>query len=312
MKDSLIHPLLYILIFLLLLFLAGSIQILSLWGASFNPSLPHGRGWVIHTLPTVYRNVLPVAVIGALFLLHFRLKKKPGVHIVSFALLLICSTGLFVAGASLSEMLCRKTECGPSPDVRGEERLEFTSDSIHRTGSESIYVFRVDDSSDILEGVAELLPEGEPPHLTWYKNREPFSLSVSNPLFSPSFDPPPFLTTIQKETSMVNQYIYRLQDASPTSYIFALCSICFFSLSSGMILRISKWKVFNALCLLFVFRAVFLLFRVLQSDIADELISILPDRQIESSMPTISFLILGLLFLTIDVLFFRTRMKAEK
>jgi hypothetical protein len=303
--------------------------LLASWTSTYNPAVAtttapavaQESSWLQRQLPSAAASSLTISVLAALFLLFGRMRRKPGNRLLSFILPLLISVVLIVAGTTLLH--------GPPGSVVKPGRgiiQPFLPKTIHSIKSGLVYVDAVsvpDTAEDgtRLKGVV-LFSDGsflyDPTAAVAVKSADaagpakliPSSTSRSavpiipaNPVYQPVFEPPAILKTMVTDVRMLNEYLLRLRARSPEEFVLAALAVSFFAMSCVSFVRLTRWPLFNALFILAVFRAIFLLLRFFNSDIGQEISALIPNQQLARLTPTLVYLLLGTLALAFGLLF---------
>jgi hypothetical protein len=97
--------------------------------------------------------------------------------------------------------------------------------------------------------------------------------------------------------------IRRLATTRATEFFILSFAFVFFFASSGVLLKITKWPLFNLALMLFVVTGVLFLYAFYQTQVVPELGKYIKSGILTSATPTIVMIIFGLLFSLIDLIF---------
>lgn len=316
MKNSRLLLLIYILIFSLILSLTCSLFLLQSWALEYNPEIHHEPGWLVRHVPIAFSQALPASAILSTFLIFIRVKRKPGNRILSFLLPFLTTFAVIVLGISVIGRFKP-----PTFTTESNPQHAFLSRSFHTVGSSLLYVEEVLYSQEYDTRLSQIVFSSINDEATnlvfeyyqdsYLKGNLELELPVNNIIAMEqqsaingwSLRAPAFFRYALEEIAILNNYLISKYGKSLERLIFAALALAFCSMSCSIFSRISQWPLFNLLISLAMLRFIFFIFRLIDSDIFDELIQILPDEQIISDLPTILLAVLGAVFAICDFLF---------
>jgi hypothetical protein len=315
-KDSGLLPLIYILVFILILSFTCGMILLQSWAVEYNPQIRHAPGWFAHQVPIAFSQALPPSVILSAFLLFIRLKRKPGNRLFSFLLLFLSTFAILVLGTSFIGRF------QPSSTINDNKpQHPYLSRSFHADGSSILYVEEVLYSQEYDTRLNQIIFGSiyeEPANLIfeYYQNgylngnlelelpkNNIVAVERQSAISGLNLSAPDFFQYALEEIAILNEYLMSRYGNSLERLIFVALALSLCTTSCGIFSRISPWPLFNTLISLAMLRFIFFIFRLIDSDIFDELIQILPDEQIVSDLPTILLALLGAVFVICDFLF---------
>jgi hypothetical protein len=315
-KDTILFPFIYALVFLAVLLVLCAFNIVHTMGvdASLLPALSE------QLLPSLLPHAIAVMFLLALFLTNFfiliRLQRKPGIRFISFVLILACCFILFITGYSyINESLSPSTPpAGRGAPELGEiaaprKLLRFRDATLYfegREGDTVRTVVLVKDSPDapdivtynsgsITAGPGELdLAAGAP--VTARYNLKP--LAPVSSVFAAEGLIGLLISHYEKLKSVLNDLYVR---ARTEFYLFSL-SLLFLILAAGFFMRLSRWALFNVFLYLFVVFLIFVFNNFVMYTMIPELKKIIGAGPVLNLAPSIVMLIIGGTFFLLDFL----------
>lgn len=325
LKDSFLHLPVFLLIFAVVLIITTCFSLLAGWSEIHNPAFPREPGWLGKQLQVTVGNVMPVSVIAALFVLFFRIQKKPraqrGNRLLSFILPLAAGFIVVIAVTSLI--------FGPagSPLPKNYTVLyPFAPETIHQTDSGLIYTGGVDGTRESGDGirldnviryadgklqydraaaVAVRSANGEKTVtiVSSTTSKQPVAVTPPNPLYSQVFEPPGIIASMATDVTALNGYLAGERTRSTGGSALAVFSLLLLVMGCIIFSRITRSIMFNMVVSIVVFRGVFLILRFLESDIGRELGEMMSIESIPIMLPTLTFLALGVVLTAINLIF---------
>lgn len=316
MKDSGLVPLIYILVFILILSFTCGLILLQGWAVEYNPEIRHAPGWFALHVPFAFSQALPPSAILSAFLLFIRIKRKPGNRFFTFLLLFLSTFAILVLGISF---IGRFQSSAAISD--NKPRHPFVSRSFHAVGSSLLYVEEVLYSPEydtrlnqIISG--SIYEESANLVFEYYQNgylndnlelelptNNIIAMEGQSAIKGLNLSAPVFFRYALEEIAILNNYLTSRYGNSLERLIFVALALSFCATSCGIFSRISPWPLFNVFISLAMLRFIFFIFRLTDSEIFEELVQILPDEQIVSDLPTILLAVLGAVFVICDFLF---------
>ena len=335
MKNSILLPALFLFILLILLTALTALHLLQQSSATAQG----GAVSLLERLPRSVETMLPAACVGALLLLFLRMAFRPGNRLLSFLLLFAAAFAvLALSEIGLGRIGISRTAEGGDGDTPGitgtiEERR------IHPTGGGALYVgevARVDAGggigADRLRKLVYVRPrsqaDGRAPeevsgdqalvYVADARARLTLGGSIAVDL-SPAvragvtlpaagaaqsvFEPAPSLLQFVRDYSVLLGDITSLRADRPAQYLLLCASLIAFVLGASVWMRITIWPLFNFLAALLVVRGGLYLYSLARVDLAEELGGFFSGTSYVRALPAVALLVLGVLFLLIDILF---------
>jgi hypothetical protein len=314
-KNALRLPALFLLFFILLTILFTGLALLELRvsASAENPrilqALLAGR-----LLPTL-RGVLPAAVLAALILVLFPMHRRPGNRFLSFLLPLAAAFAVLAVGWPLLGGLAPPSPPAPTParfllpgriqDAAGSVLYVETLEGERLRG-----VVRFDRASpsarlryaptaavELLGGQFAVRGEG---------------LALAGPAH-PAYEPmlrggrglgDRLLEGYLADFGRLNRELDERYRVSRPGFYFSCLAllVCFFA--AGLFFRLSRWPLANVLLGLLIMRGFLALFRLLRDGLAGPLSKLLPNPTLLAYLPEVALLVVGLILLLVDLLFF--------
>ncbi|MCK4541940.1 MAG: hypothetical protein KAU17_06890 [Spirochaetales bacterium] len=308
MKDSLLLSLIFILILVSVFLVLTTFTLLHQWSIYHHPTESLSSGWIAATGLRAMKSTLPVSVILSIFLLFFRILKRPGNRILSFLLPVLLAAGALYGGGILFDSLAQitKNSSALTPEP-------FSSGRIHIIDGKYLYAGNV--SNENIEMLLLIDPEKTPVfHLSAggkidWENRRLTSTDGEldfrdlKPGISPLLEPPAVLKDLFEDINMLNRDLDSLRTTSLSSFFLASLSISFFAMSCWGLAWITRMPLFNSLLTILSLRFIFLLYRVLSSEIISEFTHAFTKTVRTELLPAAVFMILGILLAIWDILF---------
>lgn len=323
MRDTLLHLVVFLLIFAVSLLFISACAVLWEWGTTYSPELQRQPGWLSAAAPNSLARCFAVSLAISLFLILGRLKHRPGNSFVSLFLLLVLSTFLLMLGIQITTDLA-------GPPGRSRQAPGFVSRTIHRTDGGRVYVETVKGGTDTrylgggsqsiaVEGIAVHTEKGIQFSKSAFvkvssgdygtaitvvpddESSSAFTATPVNPIYGPALAMPPLFGGWVHEINLLNDYFLTALRGSQSRLLLASFSLCVFILGGRFFFRLSRWPLFNVLLTLALFRGVFFTIGFLNSEIGNEILSLIPSSKITPDLLSIFYLLVGVLFITADL-----------
>lgn len=300
---------------------AGVGMLLFVWDSSFNPIAHASLATVVRTFPQLIGTALPPAAIGALLLVIFRIRRRPGYRAIS----------LLVGGATVGALLFFGT-LEWSREHPGSDRLPqiaarpFVPDRLHLLSTGELYVGAVNDSR--LAQVVVVRPDRSPAFTysavaEYRPDRQLVSYSGGtiavdppNPYFAPVFQPAPFLGGILSDLGALEGALAAAHHASQRDFLAAVGALVLFGMGCILFARMTSWPLLNAFLTLLAYRG-FLwgyaeLYREPAASFGRQIMARLPMRDVVQLFPSAAVALVGLLLVAIDLIFLNRPVKAPE
>lgn len=329
MRDLLRLPALFLFFLVLLLLLVAGVDLLATWGEGLSAGREEALALTGARLLPALRDALPVSVLLALVLLLFSTSLRPGSRFLSLLVPLTVSFVLLAFGYQALEGLESRLESGraeamieaPSPErYLVEER--FT-----RTGEQVLYLSELEDAA--LRGIVLFDSQAGPRKLRYFPSgqvqvagagvrmrlggatQELTLEPVYAGLFRPEGEvrpealarPGPVIGPLLQDIRLLNGVLARLFQESRPAFLLLCFALVFAFHTAGLLLRLSRWPLLNVVIALLVLRGYLYLVRLLGHDMTEQLGKVFPNPGAVRCVPALILLVLGVLFLLIEVLF---------
>jgi len=304
LKNSILHLPAFLIIFAAIFAVLVFLSLLAGWTGVYNPAFPQEPGWLGNQIRLHAGNVLLAAVFLSLFLLFFRIRKKPGNRFVTLVIAL--SAAFAVTLAAITAVY--GPPGNPLPKKYGV-LVPFIPKTVHQGDDGLVYVEEVEGmrlTNTVLysggevrhipdatvavrssEDAAVILPSGG--------GSDPVAVTPANPVYRPVFDTPGFISSLKADLVALNGYLLEKRSASPGDFSLSLLSVLLFAVGCVRFMVSSRWPLFGALVTLASFRGLLLLLRFYESDIGVEIRSMLPAGILPDMAFTLVVFVLGAL-----------------
>ena len=318
-KDVLRLPILFLFVFVLLFILFMSLSVLALWGSVYSEGREAALLVVETYIPQLLLQALPAAVLVALFIILARIAVKPGSRFLS---LLIPLAGAFVLLAFGYQILQRSgaaEQAGPGVSrpgvVEPTPRRYLVPGVFNATESKVIYLEQIDGRTISPVVLAEggsaqqkllYFPQGRVSvgEDSVVIRMAGYTLEIDpEPAFGEMFSADPLLRRFFADLDFLNRELRRVFRLSLPAFYFAVLALVIAFYGSGMFLRLSRWHLLNVTLALLVMRGLLALFRLMSEEVVSELDKVLKNPQALQFLPEVALLVVGGLFLLLDLLF---------
>lgn len=316
MKDSLLLPVIFLLIFLVVFLLIAGLATLKSWGECF----PEGNNTLVeaifHNLPVRLLQILPVSILISLAALFIRILIKPGSRFFSFLFPLGTAFAVLIFGYYFLNEISPHSE---KRAVKAERFLlpgKFTELGGYTVYTESLQdgeaanLILIEDKKSGIENerkkfnfYSRVEIKADAQGITLHPLNEKGVKINARPVYSFIFQEEPRLSSLFRDIGLLNAELDRQYHNSRTGFLILSFSLVFFCVASSVFMRISRWPLLNFIIVLLILRGIFSLFRFLKTEIILELKKVLADSPLIDSLPAMIFLFLGLVILFIDLVF---------
>lgn len=322
MKDSLLLPVIFLLIFLVVFLLIAGLATLKSWGECFSEGNITLVEAIFHNLPVRLLQILPVSILISLAALFIRILIKPGSRFLSFLFPLGTAFAVLIFGYYFLNGTSHPSSTLPHTEkraVRAERFLlpgKFTDLGGYTVYTESLQdgeavnLILIEDEKSGIENeqkefnfYSRVEIKADAQGITLYPSNEKEVKINARPVYSFIFQEEPRLSSLFRDIGLLNAEMDRQYHNSRTGFLILSFSLVFFCVASSVFMRISRWPLLNFIIVLSILRGIFSLFRFLKTEIILELKKVLADSPLIDSLPAMIFLFLGLVFLFIDLVF---------
>ena len=309
MKDILRLPILFLFLFVVLFILFFALSVFSLWGSVYSEGREAALQVVEANIPETFVQVLPGAVLVALFVLLARIAARPGSRFLSLIIPLAGAFVLLAFGYQILQQLGPADRAGPS------SRRYLVPGVFNTTESKVLYIEEIDDTTISPVVLAEggsgdrklfYFPQGRVSvgDDSVVVRMAGYTLEMDpDPVFGGMFAKDRVLRRLFADIDFLNLELQRTFRHSLPAFYFAVLVLVIAFYGSGMFLRLSRWHLLNVALALLVLRGLLALFRFMREGVVFELEKIFKNPQILQFLPEVALLVLGGLLLLLDLLF---------
>lgn len=309
MKNSLILPVIYLFVFLILTILLTGFNIVIKLAATMETS-----GFSVKEIPVFIKNVIPVSGLLSLLFLFIRILKKPGMHFLSFVLPLATAfCALFFGIISINtvitpveETVTIKNYIKPNKFLFSENNILYISNLSDNKIDNAIYIdtnnlfLEPENNTQMYQFIDSANVEIEDNKININTGRKVISLDT---IYSGYYSSGEIMETIFKSISSINKELSEFYNRNITEFAILCFSFVFIIMSSNVFMRITRWPLFNFFVVMFISIGAILLYNFLKNHIVLEFFTENTDSLFLRLIPCISLLIIGVLFLFIDIIF---------
>lgn len=311
-KEPLRLPFVFLLIFLCAMVVLAAFHLFAGWGLDDWPR-PFTLELAASRAPgALFAVTLPAALLSVV-LLGFRMMRRPISRLLGFLIVLGASYAVLVNGLIWSH----RAEAGVHEPAAaaGSWQRYLPPDSFTAAGTRTIAPRAAKDGS--LGPVLVVDTSRKAPRFTLYASgtvRDGVTLIASGakpldlrqqvqPAVTPLFAADRFTDYFLRDFREMNGSLRELLVRSPGRFLFACFALLFLVSASLVLLRVTRWPLFNALLLVLAVRAYLLLYHVLAVDLAPAIGRVVADPLLKLLAPSAAFLVVGVLLLLVDILF---------
>ncbi len=320
MKEPIVLPFVFLLVFIAALAVFSLLDLFSAWGYSSGGIQAFTLGYAASHIPgSALKSLIP-AVITALLFAGLRASRKPVSRLLVLVILLGAGYLVLVNG-----MFLLKGAGAPAAGAEGSARLYVRPRAFLRIGNSVVNAQSVGDAA--MGGVLVYDADSKGPER--FSVSRTGSVSVKKgvitiglagaqvsgavvPASGRMFEPDPFTALFIRDMGVLTADFRRLISSAPAEFFLAAFALLFLCAASLVITRITRWPLVNALILIAAVRCYFLLYHFLSVTVAPEISKGLTDPLIARLFPSIAFIVLGVLMLVIDIIFVPVRRPGEE
>lgn len=312
MRDSLLHPVLFLLLTLLCLVLFAAGYLVYLWDIQYLPSSVPSLSWAVKLAPQALHTAFVPAVISGLFLLIVRIARRPGVPFLSFLLPFAAAVALLYFGIVEGGKLVGPLK-PPTPRIYNP----LLPHHFNRVGSKIIYPMSVDGAALgptlVIDPGAKtpftLEPGGSFNSRSWSASFAGGKLSIPirphNPSLTEELAPRGFLAQLISDAEGMNTFLARAGRGPRRELLIAVGGIALFAAGCIGLAWATRWPLVNVFLVAVAFRALFWLFRLFSDPAATSAFSVAVPSPYLGVSPSVGLGAVGVLFLLWTILFIR-------
>jgi hypothetical protein len=321
-KEPIVLPFVFLLIFIAALAVFSVLDLFSAWGYSSAGVQSFSIAYAAQKLPHSALQSLVPAALTALILCGFRAARKPISRFLVLIILLAASYAVLVNG-----MLLLKGAGNAAAAAPAAARLYMHPRAFLRIGNSVVNARSVTDTAangalvyktDAARGERFTVhPTGRVTlkngtFSVRFDGAKPIELSAAlPPAAGRLFEADPFTASFLRDMGVLTSDFVKLLASSRAEFFLAAFALLFLSASSMVIMRLTRWPLINALLFIAAVRGYLLLYHFLSVTAGPEISKGLTDPFIARIFPSVAFIVLGVLFLTIDILFIRAGRNGE-
>jgi hypothetical protein len=321
-KEPVVLPFIFLLVFIVSLALFSALDLFATWGYSSAGIQEFSLGYAAQQFPRSALQSLIPATLTALLICGLRAARKSMSRFLALVILLLMSYVVLVNGMLLLKGFASAGRAAPAT-----ARLYVHPRSFLRIGSSVINAQRVTDAAVAGALVYKIDASGGERFAVYpsggagekngvfsvqFDGARPAELSAAlPPAAGRIFEPDPLTALSLRDMGVLTADLRKLLTASPAEFFIAAFALLFLCASSMAILRFTRWPLVNALLLISAVRVYFLLYHFLSVTVGPEIGKGLADPLVARLFPSIAFIVLGVLFLMIDIIFIPARRHGE-
>jgi hypothetical protein len=313
-KNALVLPALFLFYLLLTLSLFATLDVLTLMESGLPVSgageLPGGSGTAVMLIPYSLERSLPGACIVSLFLLFFRILRRPGSRLLTYMLLLTTVTLVLIFGHAGLAIISgnRESVIAPVPLPEARKLEPFADGVLYLGGISGTTVSQV------------VIAEGVSPGLDWNITYRPQAelVRVGETVAIDVGDRRVLLETSGRASHLqvpewlgegLTDYHILASDlaslAAENSRTFYLLSaaVAFVFIGTNVLSRLTRWPLFNLIVVFLVMRALLILYGFIRTEVVPEWQKVADSLLFVRILPPLVLFGLGTLLYLIDFLF---------
>ena len=316
MKEPLRLPFVFLLVFLCALVVLASLQLFAGWGLEDSEVRRFTLELAAARAPRALFEVMLPAVLLSIVLLGFRMARRPIPRLLGFLIVLVAGCVVLVNGLVWSHRAEAAVRRGAGTPAAAAQALP--PDSFTAVGARWVAPTAVNGGT--LGPTILIDPSTPAPRFALYRSgsvtlkdgrftlqlvgAKPLSLReelrpAATPLFAADVSTDYFLRDFRTMTADFE----KLLGASFARFLFACFALLFLVSASLVLLRLTRWPLFNVLLLVLAVRAYLLLHHVLAVDLAPAIGRVVADPLLKLLAPSAAFVVVGVLLLLVDILF---------
>ncbi len=305
-RNTIILParfLFYFLIFLLVLTVADFLLAIGI-----SPEQPGIIPLLIDRLPYTLKEALLASCLAGLLAIFFTMLKKPGSRLMSFILLLLTASGVLIFGRlGLQGILPPESREQAPVVVPGKfhhhRNGSFYVDEVLDGKFSRLVIFSEDEEKFKLKYIPSSSVEREEDRIILQaEGGEEMILEIPNEEIT-RVQPEKSLKPLLAEYGLLNVELDSLMENNFPEFMLLCVALVFVLLSTQVLMRISRWPLFNFLLVLSVIRGISFLYSSLRKGSINVLETLVSEGLFSRILPSLLFLALGVLLSLIDIIF---------
>ncbi len=308
-RDLVRLPALLLLLFAPIFLILNGLGVLATWGSLAAEGQAAVRAQVGASLLPRLAATLPASVVLALLLLLFGIYHRPGSRLLSIVLPLGLSFLLLaVLWPPLAALQPGSQVPAPGPAAYLRPGRFLTTETgvvyaeeLAGSRASGVVVQRSAGQEERFSFAPRASLRAVPEGLSLQVGSEPVVLR--QPVYAFLFRPGRFVGDLQHEAAALNAELGNRYRSSRGSF-YSLCfAVVFFVFSCGVLLRLTRWPLFNLFLGLLAVRAFFALFRFLREQASPLVARMISDPGLIAFLPTLILLLAGGVLFLLDLLF---------
>ena len=314
MKNTFVLPALFLFYFLIILFLITALNVLQFIVISFENT----RETNVFTGRLLYstKEVLPAACFLSLVILFLRIVKKPGSRLLTYIMLLLTAVLVLIFGQiGLNQFT------GPG-QLSAEHPYNIKQNKLNPLQEGLLYVNEIEDNNLTAIVFIRSIDSTEEDRLDFFtygktrieENRlimdtaggRPLTFpeaAAMNPVFGSVFTSSTVLESVLDDYAVLLRDLQILLEESILEFFILCFALVFDLLSSNLIMRVTKWPLLNFLIVLLFMRGFLFLYSIIRQGFPIETGEMSPEGLFGRLLPSLGFMVLGILFFLANVIF---------
>lgn len=312
MKDSLLLPVIFLVLLVVCSVLLGVGYLMYQWDVQYVPSTPPNLHWAVAAAPAALRTIFVPAALAAFFLVIMRVARRPGVPFFS----LLFSLAMLFAGLHYGLIAVNHLQALQAGSVNRSYN-PILAGRFNLLGGGIVYPQKVD--GDALGPTLVVSPQAKLAFSVQQSGRYDQSGSKlifgagkltlpvrpPNPNLSPVLAPRGFLSGFVSDIMALSAFLERWNRGSRVNFAIALGGVVLFSVGAIGFAWVTRWPLLNVFLVAVCFRLLFWLFTLFTNTVATDAFALVVPARYMPLAPSIGLGALGAIFLLWDIAFIR-------
>ncbi len=305
-RNTIILPARFLFYFLIFLLVLTAVDFLLALGIS--PEQPGIIPLLIDRLPYTLKSALVASCLAGFLAIFFTMLKKPGSRLMSFILLLLTASAVLIFGRLGLQGILPPASREQAPVVvpgkfHPHRNGSFYVDEVLDGRFNRLVIYSEDEEKSKLKYISSSSVQREDNGIILRtEDGEELILEIANEEKT-RIQPEKSLKPLLSEYELLNGELESLMESSFPEFILLCAALVFVLLSTQVLMRISRWPLFNFLLVLSVIRGISFLYSSLRTGSINVLETLVSEGLFSRILPSLLFLALGVLLLLIDILF---------
>lgn len=278
MNGVLKLPLYYLLLFLVVFLLLAAFSLLLTWGSIYNPDMA-ARGYLVPATIILSANgVFSLSVLLAVALLLFRLVRLQGNRILSLMAIGLTAFAVYLGGLFILDGLTGALSDEArdlSYAVPDEQFLSFPESEVYVGEADGItlapVVFHRRTEVPGFSRYATAVRDEERNELIVPAAGVSYPIKAAKQAFVTLFEAPTFLRRAFDDVGVLTERLSETYAPGSVMFVLTPVSLVMVMVGSWLFVRLTRWPLFNALCVLAFLRGVFFLYALFEGRFFREL-----------------------------------------